>query len=102
MFAPKFACPFGTLLIVTGLAEATLKTQGEECFHLEACFPEENGCSEIVSEAILRLTAEPNEVGYGRLVREGERTAMSKVWECMCIVRIMQHVFSIQSGVQPE
>ena len=37
----------------------------------------------IVSEAILRLTAESNEVGYGRLVREGERTAMSKVWECM-------------------
>ena len=40
------------------MAEATLKTQGEECFHLEACFPEENRCSEIVSEAILRLTAE--------------------------------------------
>ena len=53
---------------------------------MEACFPEENGCSEIVSEAILRLTAEPNEVGYGRLVREGERTAMLKVWECMCSV----------------
>ena len=45
--------------------------------------PEENRCSEIVSEAILRLIAEFNEGGYGRLVKEGERAGISRVWECM-------------------
>ena len=45
--------------------------------------PEENRCSEMVSKAILRLTAEFTEGGYGRLVREGERTGTSRVWECM-------------------
>ena len=56
--------------------------------------PEENRCSKIVSEAILRLTAESNEGGYGRLVREGETTGMSKVWES-CSVNHAAFIFNI-------
>ena len=37
----------------------------------------------IVTDAILKLTAKSNEGGYEGLVREGERTGMSRVWEYM-------------------
>ena len=38
---------------------------------------------QIVTDTILKLTAKSNEGGYGGLVREGERTGMSRVWENM-------------------
>ena len=38
---------------------------------------------DIVTDTILKLTAKSNEGGYEGLVREGERTGISRVWEYM-------------------